>query len=137
MRKTCLLLLFAALVFHAIGADTIPAELVGEWATDQSQFDGGGLTNGIAVYLNTNGAAAMFAAPPPMGKKWRATYDITNRVLTMSLGPQPGEGLPHGLTFRFTYDPKTGTLLPNNGLTRSILKHRQDHVPKGLMEGLE
>ena len=136
MRKAFLILLFAAFVFRTIGADTIPPELIGEWATEQSQFDGDALTNGIAVYLNTNGAA-IFAAPPPAGKKWHATYDVTNRVLSMSIDPQPGSGLTHTLTFRFKYDPKTKSLIPNNGLTQSILKHRRDHVPNGMIEGLD
>jgi hypothetical protein len=134
MRTTFLPLILTVLAFRAAGADKIPTELIGEWAPDQSKFDGGALSSGVAVYINTNGVAAIIQAPPPIAAKWRATYDATNRVLTLSIEARPSEGLTRSLTNSFIYDPKAMTLSPKDGSTKDVLKRRTDRIPKWVLE---
>ena len=75
-RRLLLLGVFAAWATHAAAADSLPTELVGEWATAKSEFNhGGALSNGAALYLTAQGVGALIGAPPPIGAQGPATYD--------------------------------------------------------------
>jgi len=137
MKRVFLSFLFAAYVLRGIGADTIPPELVGAWAPAKAKIEGGVLSEGYAIYLNTNGLAAVVAAPPPVGAKWRAVYDATNHMLILTIDAQPDEGLMHGMTNRFIYDPKAKTLSLTNAPTKDVLTRHGNRIPGGVIEDLQ
>src|ERR1051325_10581458 len=85
MKTLLLFVLASALSLHTFAADTIPPELVGEWASPDAKFSRELLTKGGALYLSTNGFAAMFGAPPPIGMAGTATYDPKTFTLTFDL----------------------------------------------------
>ena len=126
-----------------IQKDTIPAELVGEWASNQSKFKGGILSAGVAIYINTFGIAGIVEAPeanlPPydIGNKLDATYNITNHVLTLTKEPDSNEGLTNSITDTFIYDPQSKTLSPKNAIIKDVLKRHKDQVPYGVIENLD
>lgn len=136
MKKALLPVLFAICVFGAIGEDTIPSEIVGVWAPAKSKLQGGLIYDGYAVYIKTNGQAAIVAAPPPIGTEWRATYDATNYVLTLTINANPSEGLMQGMTNHLTYDSRAKTLTMNstNASDRDVLTRHGIRVPSGVFE---
>jgi hypothetical protein len=134
MKRTLLLFALLACACPQVQGGSIPPELVGTWAPASSKMDGGVLLEGYAIYLNTNGLAAVVAAPPPIGAKWHATYEATNHVLTMSIAAQPSEGLTQAMTNRFVYDPKAKTLTATNSSTKEILRRHGDRIPGGVIE---
>ena len=137
MKRALLLFVFVACVFHRAEAGTIPHELGGVWAPASSKMSGGILSEGYAIYLNTNGLAAVVAAPPPIGTKWHATYEATNQVLTLSIEAQPSEGLTQAMTNHFVYDLKAKTLTATNSPTKEILRRHGSRIPGGVIEDLK
>jgi hypothetical protein len=79
-------------------ADALPRELVGVWATADSEFDGENLIGGQALYLSPEGRAALVGAPlpvhrcedgrvctPKIGVGGNVTYESASARLTMNL----------------------------------------------------
>src|SRR5262245_40053364 len=104
--RVLLVSIIAVWAAQAAAADNIPPELVGEWATEKSEFSGGALSKGAAMYLTRQGVGALIGAPPPIGVKGPATYDAKTQVLTVRLTEQE---LVRA-TCRFIYDQSVKTL---------------------------
>jgi hypothetical protein len=132
MTKTLLAFLLAVCVTGgAAAADGIPAELAGEWVTDKTQFKDGLIAEGHAIYVNTNGMAALLAAPPPVGQKGTATYDARGHLLTIATAEQ---GRP-GRTYEFFYDSKGKTLKSRAAkFSKEPFKRRSERIPKDVTE---
>ena len=58
--------LSGALLLGSALADELPAPLVGTWASADSEFNGGQLAGGNALYLAANGRGALLGAPLPV-----------------------------------------------------------------------
>ena len=63
----CCFLVFAFAAGLA-GSAGLPKEIVGVWATDDSEFDQDRLIGGSALYLLESGAVALVVAPFPVGR---------------------------------------------------------------------
>ncbi len=137
MKRAFLAFVLASFAVFAIGADLLPTELVGQWAPEQSQFVGDLVTNGDVIYISTNGVAEVVAAPPPMGERFYASYNATNRVLTLSKDIHPTDGLTHGRIISFTYDVKAKTLRLDDAFDKEVLKRRSASIPDGVGEYLK
>jgi hypothetical protein len=131
--------LFAVCIIRGIGAIVIPSELVGAWAPADSKMQGGVLLEGFALYINTNGLAAIAAAPPATGTPWHASYNTTNQILTLTLILLPGESLTDEKTNCFVYDSSAKTLsLTNASATEAwTLTRHSNRVPGGTFEGVK
>ena len=131
MSKFLVFILFAPLMLVIDTTQTIPTELVGEWASEASEFNGGPISKGTAVYVGTNGFAAIISAPPPIGAKGSATYNAKKRVLTITMindGKQIGP-------YDFTYDRKSKTLRSRKGeFGNEPFARRRDRIPKHVLE---
>lgn len=66
LRTARVLLLACTLVAGLARAADLPAELVGVWATPESEFDGETLLGGEALYLLKSGKVALLGAPLPV-----------------------------------------------------------------------
>jgi hypothetical protein len=137
MKRTLLVIVCAACVLLQVEAGTIPQGLVGVWAPATARLSGGVLLEGYAIYINTNGLAAVAAAPPPVGAKWFATYDATNHLLTLRIDAKPAEGLNQAMTNRFIYNPKAKTLTATNASDTEILHYHGSRIPGGVIEDLK
>jgi hypothetical protein len=117
-----------------LAAGSIPPELVGEWASSDAKFSRELLTKGGAVYLGTNGFAAMFGAPPPIGMAGTATYDPKTFTLTLDLHDRGTP--PETLKVTIVYDPKAKTLTtkPTEGVQKGTFKRRGQKIPKWVLE---
>jgi hypothetical protein len=134
--KTRLLLvtIIAAWAAYANAADNIPADLVGEWATERSEFSRGALSKGAAMYLTAQGVGALIGAPPPIGAQGPATYDAKTRMLTLRLTEQEQVRA----TCRFIYDPNVKTLKGHGTeCGTDIFKRRGDRVPEYIFKMLK
>ena len=136
VKRTLLLIACAACLLVRGEAGTIPPELVGVWAPTSAKLDRGVLSEGYAIYINTNGLAAVVIAPPPIGAKWFATYGATNHLLTLRIDARPSEGLSQAMTNHFTYDPKAKTLMTTEASTTYVLRHHSNRIPGFLIEDL-
>ena len=119
---------------HANPAETIPADLVGEWASEKSKFSRGSLSKGAAIYVMADGIAAFIGAPPPIGTHGTATYDPATRTLTLKL-TETGRLMA---TCGFTYEANTKTLkgqVPECGT--DIFKRRSERVPEYILKMLK
>ena len=133
MKRLFLLALVAlALPLHA--ADLIPPELVGEWVSPDAKFDRRLLAKGSAVYVGTNGLAAVFGAPPPIGMTGKAAYDPKTFTLTMDLHDNGTP--PQRVKVTIIYDPKTKTLTTkaDGDVEKETFKRRQTKIPKWVIE---
>jgi hypothetical protein len=125
-RRLVFLAIFAVWAAHAAGADSLPTELVGEWATAKSEFNhGGAFSSGAALYLTVQGVGAL-GAPPPIGAQGPATYDAKTQRLTLRLTEQ-GQVMA---TCRFIYDP-SAKLLRSDGADcgPNVFERRRASVP--------
>ena len=128
------LLLIGALIASVVdAADVLPADLVGEWATDASVFRGGALHQGLAMYLTVDGGGALIAAPPPIGARGPARYDAKARLLTLALSEH---GQPVA-TCAFVHDRSATTLKAQEGACgNEIFRRRRDRVPEHILKTL-
>jgi hypothetical protein len=131
--KYSILFLSVVCAFRAMGADTIPPELVGAWAPPETKIQDGVLSEGYAIYLNTNGVAMAVTAPPSTGLKSHAVYDATNRVLILTIDVSSSQGFTQKETTSFLYDPKVKTLSPISGPTRDFLTRHGNRIPESVM----
>ena len=136
MKRTLLLIAFVACGLYRGEAGTIPPELVGVWAPASAELSGGVPSEGYAIYINTNGLAAVVKAPPPIGERWIATYATTNYMLTLR-EPLPSEGLTQTITNHFVYVPKAKTFTTTNAFTTEVLYHHGSRIPGGVIEDLQ
>ena len=116
-----LLIILAAWVIRADAADSLPTDLVGEWATEKSEFYQDVLSRGVAMYLTAHGIGALVGAPPLVAAMGPATYDAKTRALTLRLAKG---------TCEFIHDPKAKTFkaqAPECGT--EVLKRRRDYLP--------
>jgi hypothetical protein len=113
--------------FHAVGANIIPAELVGEWVDENAKFQNDELASGCAFYINTNGVAVCLIEPEVGPDKWHATYNPANHLLVLVEDSNPG--MPYNLI----YDSKTKTLNAKDGISFNTLKRHRDYVPSGYL----
>lgn len=67
IRLAILMVAMTAAVGFARAAE-LPAKLVGTWSTPGTEFEGGKLIGGEALYLVPSGMAAMVGAPLPVGR---------------------------------------------------------------------
>ena len=134
MKTLLLLILASVLSFHTFAADTIPPDLVGEWASPDAKFSRELLTRGGALYLGTNGFAAVFGAPPPIGMAGTATYDPKTFTLTLDLRDKGTP--PEVLKMTITYDPKAKTLTtkPTPGVQKGTFTRRGKAIPKWVLD---
>jgi len=106
---------------------------VGEWATDETKFKGGPISEGCALYIRADGVGAIIAAPPPIGRKGSATYDAKEQILRFSMTER---GKPAG-TFDFIYDPRTKALTSSGGeFGTKPFRRRRDQIPQWVVEEL-
>jgi hypothetical protein len=130
MKTLLLFILASTLSFRTFAADTIPPELVGEWASPDAKFIRELLTNGGALYLDANGFAAVFGAPPPLGMAGTATYDPKTFTLTLDL--RDSGKPPMVLKMTIIYDPETKTLTtkPTRDVQKGTFTRRGNKIPK-------
>ena len=134
IRRWLLISFLAAWAIHAAGADTLPTDLVGEWAAESSEFSRGALSKGAALYLTAQGVGALIGAPPPIGSLASATYDAKTRLLTLRL-TEHGQVMA---TCGFIYDPKL-KILKGQGpeCDTSVYKRRRADVPEYILKMLK
>jgi len=124
------LIAIAASAFCAVGADIMPAALVGEWAPAQAVFRNGHLEGGYALYISTNGLAAVVMEPGFLRVSFHADYCVTSSVLTLRIDPKPYSQTT--LTNRVTYDPIAKKLV--HFYTGDPLSRYRATVPQGVIE---
>ena len=125
-RRGLLIGILAASAIQAHAAQNLPEELVGEWATEKSEFNRGALAKGVAIYLWPQGAGALIGAPPPVGAMGPATYDAITRTLTLRLMQQGRDPA----TCDFIYDHRAKTLTAQDAeCGPDVFKRRRDSVP--------
>src|SRR5262249_24684173 len=105
-RRWLLVSLLAAWATPAAACDSLPRELVGEWATARSEVSQGALTRGAAIHLMPRGVGVMIGAPPPIGAQGPVTYDAGTRTLTLRLTERGQDRA----VCDFAYDAKAQTL---------------------------
>jgi len=134
IRRWLLISILAAWAIHAEAADSLPTDLVGEWATEKSEFSRGALSKGAAIYLTAQGVGALIGAPPPIGALGPATYDAKTRMLTLRL-TEHGQVMA---TCGFIYDPKL-KILKGQGTEcgADVFKRRRDDVPDYILKMLK
>ena len=104
-------------------APTVPAELVGIWASDNAVLkDGKWLTSGEVLYLMDDGKGALVGGPPPIGMKVTASFDSTKNILTVDVIDRE-KVLRHQTV---PYDPNAKTL--NIGSSKPLLLTRRSAV---------
>jgi hypothetical protein len=115
---------------------TIPPELVGEWVSPGAEFDGDYLKRGGALYLDSNGFAAIVGAPPPIGMVGTATYDAKTFTLRLDLHDRGSP--PMVRTMEITYDPKAKTLTteakPDDGVEKGTFTHRRKEISQWIRD---
>jgi hypothetical protein len=112
----------------------IPSELIGEWATKETEFVRGGVSKGTAIYLGREGAGFIISAPPPIGAKGAASFNAEKQTLTMKMA----EAEKSMGVFEFRYDSKTKTLKSRTGaFGTSAFSRRRDRVPKQILEEMK
>jgi hypothetical protein len=115
-------------------ASEIPLELIGEWATSQTEFERGAVSKGTAIYVRAEGIGMIISAPPPIGAKGAATFDKEKRLLTMKMS----EGGKSMGVFQFLYDPKKKTLKSSTGAAgNTVFSRRRDRVPKHVLDEMK
>lgn len=84
--------------------------------------------------MGTNGFAAMFGAPPPIGMAGTASYDPKTFTLTLHLHDRGTP--PETLKVTGVYDPKAKTLTtkPTEGVQKETFKRRGQKIPKWVLE---
>ena len=136
MKRTLSLILFIACGLYVGEAGTIPPELVGVWAPASAKLSGGVPSEGYAIYINTDGLAAVVKAPPPIGERWIASYAATNHMLSLR-EPMLTKGLTQVITNHFVYDPKAKTFTTISASTTEVLYHHGSRIPEGVIEDLQ
>ena len=133
-RCRFLISILAAWAIQANAADSLPTELVGEWATEQSEFSRSALSKGAAIYLTAQGVGALIGAPPPIGALGPATYDPKTRTLTLRL-TERGQVMA---TCGFIYDSKLRTLKgQGTECGTDVFKRRRNDVPDYILKMLK
>jgi hypothetical protein len=133
-KRFLLFAMLAAWATFAVAADSLPRELVGEWATAESEFSYGALSSGAALYLTPQGVGALIGAPPPIGAQGPATYDSKTQRLMLRL-TENGQVMA---TCGFIYDPGA-KLLRGEGAAcgPNVYKRRRDSVPEYIRKMLK
>jgi len=129
MKLILYVLSCAAYICCAMGGDTIPSELVGEWAPKSAVFHGNRLASGCVLCVNTNGAAAVVLEPGPIVFKWVATYDDRDSILTIR--EAPNATLKGTNINRMKYNSRTKTL--DHFYTGETLRRREASPPRDLL----
>lgn len=135
MKTLLLTFLAAGLAFHAVAADTIPSELIGEWASPNTTFKGEILSNGSAVFLGSDGFAAIVARDETdvLGMAGTAAYDPKKFILTLNLH----DDSTVRIQVTIVYDPKAKILTGKNWGTSAYtgtFKRRQEKIPKWVID---
>lgn len=111
-----------------VAEDTLPAYLVGVWATEASALRGETLVEGAALYLDADGVAASVGAPPPIGVPLFATFDEATNVLDlMTLDRTPVERA------RANYDPGRTTIQ----IGSDVLHRHRDSISPRMREEID
>lgn len=63
---------------------TLPSNLAGVWLSNDAKFIEHILVSGVAVYLTENGSGGIFAAPPMLGRRINAVYDVESQVISFN-----------------------------------------------------
>jgi len=133
-RRLLLISIIAVWAVHADAADSLPSNLVGEWATEKSEFSRGALSSAAALYLTTQGVGALIGAPPPIGAIGPAMYDAKTRTLTLRLT----EHDQVMATCAFIYDAHMKTLTGQGMECGSdVFTRRRDAVPDYILRMLK
>jgi hypothetical protein len=74
-RRICIAIVLAVSAADSVGAEPIPPEMVGIWATEDAVMRGTLLFEGQALYLGVDGVAAWIAGPPPIGVQMQCSYE--------------------------------------------------------------
>ena len=136
----CCFLVFAFAAGLAGGAG-LPKEIVGVWATDDSEFDQDRLIGGSALYILESGAVALVGAPLPVrrcadgrvctpiiGFAGRVAFDAATGKLDIAL-----QGSQQSRAIGADYNARDGAiLLHTNGSEAQLLRRRKAEVPAAL-----